>query len=87
MKNSIVGFQRLKDEYSQCPDFGIIYNESLDNLSSTQGNFFLRYGYLLKGVKLCIPLTSLRDFLVWEIHVGGFAGHFGRDKTIDLVED
>ena len=45
------------------------------------------YGYLFKGVKLCIPLTSLRDFLVWEIHVGGLAGHFGRDKTIDLVED
>ena len=24
--------------------------------------------------------------LVWEIHAGGLAGHFGRDKTIEEVE-
>ena len=36
---------------------------------------------------MCIPRTSLRDFLVWELHAGGLAGHFGRDKTIALVED
>ena len=28
----------------------------------------------------------MRDFLVWEIHAGGLAGHFGRDKTIEEVE-
>ena len=28
----------------------------------------------------------MRDFLVWEIHEGGLAGHFGRDKTIGEVE-
>ena len=37
--------------------------------------------------KLCIPRTSFRDLLIWEMHVGGLAGHFGRDKTIALVED
>uniref|UniRef100_A0A2N9EPA1 Chromo domain-containing protein n=1 Tax=Fagus sylvatica TaxID=28930 RepID=A0A2N9EPA1_FAGSY len=36
--------------------------------------------------KLCIPRTSVRDFLVWELHAGGLAGHFGRDKTIEEVE-
>ena len=30
---------------------------------------------------------SLHEFLVWELHSGGIAGHFGRDKTITLVED
>jgi len=31
--------------------------------------------------------TSLRDHFIWEMHVEGVAGHFGRDKTIILVED
>ena len=29
---------------------------------------------------------SLRDCLVWELHAGGLAGHFGREKTIVEVE-
>ena len=47
----------------------------------------LRDGYLFKGTHLCVPRSSLRDFLVWELHARGLAGHFGRDKTIALVED
>jgi len=31
--------------------------------------------------------TSLRYFLVWELHGGDLAGHFDRDKIIALVED
>lgn len=47
----------------------------------------LQDGYLFQGTHLCIPHTSVRDFIVWEMHAGGMAGHFGRDKTIALVED
>ena len=64
IQNHVRGFERLKDEYPQCPDFGIIYKEFLDNLSPTQGDFLLREGYLLKSVRLCIPRASLGDFLV-----------------------
>ena len=84
MKNSIIGFECLKDEYSQCPDFGTICKESLDNPSLTQGDFLIRDGYLFKGVKLCIPR---RDFLVLELHARDLLGDFGKDKTIALVED
>ena len=41
---------------------------------------------MFKANKLCIPRISVRDFLVWEVHVGGLSGHFGRDKTIEEVE-
>ena len=37
--------------------------------------------------KLCIPRTSFRDLLIWEMHSGGLTRHFGRDKTIASVED
>lgn len=49
--------------------------------------FIIKDGHLFRGTKLCIPRTSLRDFLIWELHAGGLAGHFGRDKTIPIVED
>lgn len=50
-------------------------------------DFVIREGSLFRATKLCIPRTSLRDFLVWEMHAGGLAGHYGRDFTIALVED
>ncbi|ROV57885.1 hypothetical protein EGO58_12335 [Limosilactobacillus reuteri] len=50
-------------------------------------DYLLREGFLFKGSKLCIPQTSLLDFLIWELHAGGVAGHYGRDKIITLVED
>ena len=34
-----------------------------------------------------LPQTSFRDLLIWEMDAGSLAGHFGRDKTIALVED
>ena len=48
--------------------------------------FLLQDGYLFRFRKLCIPRTSLRDFLSWELHAGGLAGHFGQNKTIEAVE-
>ena len=43
--------------------------------------------FLFRRTRLCIPNTSLRDNLFWEIHAGGIVGHFGRDKTIILMKD
>ncbi|CAL2236680.1 unnamed protein product [Prunus armeniaca] len=50
-------------------------------------DFITRYRFLFRGTQLCIPRTSLHEFLVWELHGGGLTGHFGKDKTIALVED
>ena len=49
-------------------------------------DYTIRDGFLFRATKLCIPRISVRDFLVLELHVGGLAGHFGRDKTIEEVE-
>ena len=58
----VLGFERIKEEYKSCPDFGNIYT----NLTSHRslGEYILQEGYLFKGAKLCIPQTSVRDFFI-----------------------
>ncbi|KAK8918413.1 hypothetical protein KSP39_PZI022006 [Platanthera zijinensis] len=87
MEVSVIGFDRIKDEYIHCPDFKDIYFAAKDNSPTTISAFYIRDGYLFKHVQLCIPRSSLRHFIIWELHSGGLGGHFGRDKTIALVED
>ena len=87
MSAHVIGFDRLKNEYSVCPEFGIIYNEVSNGNRQEYLDFLVENGYLFKVTKLCIPRTSFRDLLIWEMHAGGLAGHFGSDKTIALVED
>lgn len=59
------------------------------NLSTEQHPIvddYLQDVYLFKAKKLYILPTSVRDFLVWEVHASGLSGHFGCDKTIEEVE-
>lgn len=43
--------------------------------------------FFFQNTHLCIPNTSLRGHLIWEMHAKEIAGHFDRDKTIILEED
>jgi hypothetical protein len=43
--------------------------------------------FLFKGSQLCIPFGSRRETLVREMHLNGLDGHFGRDKTFELVNE
>ena len=44
-------------------------------------------GYLFKEGKLCIPHDTHRKLLVKESHEGGLMGHFGVDKTLELLKE
>ena len=65
----VLHFERIKEEYKNCPDFGNI-NTNLTTHRSFR-EYILQEGYLLKEAKLCILRTSIRDFLIWKLHAGG----------------
>ena len=44
-------------------------------------------GYLFKGKQLCIPIGSMRENIIRELHSSGLAWHFGQDNTLALIED
>ena len=86
MRVEVTGFDRLKEEYEKCPYFGPIHEALKLGPSRDYDEYVLHEGYLSRGNRLCIPRTSSRDFLIWEVHAGGLAGHFGRNKIIELLE-
>jgi len=86
MSTGVIGFERLTEEYDSCFDFEKIYVTLRDGPAREMYDFFLQDGYLFRFRKLCIPRTSLRDFLSWEVHAGGLAGHFHQNKIIKVVK-
>ena len=83
----MLGFSLIKELYANDAEFGEVYNQCLEN-GGTQsvGQFFLHDGYLFRLSRLCIPLGSLRSLLVLEAHGGGMMGHFGIEKTLDILK-
>nr|GEX50432.1 hypothetical protein [Tanacetum cinerariifolium] len=47
-------------------------------------DFMWRDGFLFKGRRLCVPVSSSREAILLESHQGALAGHFGRAKTAAL---
>ena len=64
MSAHVIGFDRLKYEYSACLDSGIIYDEVSNGNRHEYIDFFVENGYLFKVTKLCISRTSFRDLLI-----------------------
>ena len=87
ISTEVIGFERLKDDYETCLYFRDIYTALRDGLFREQDDYFLQNRFLFRANKLCVPQTSMRDFIVWEVHAGGLPGHFGKNKTIAQVEE
>ncbi|KAI0507426.1 hypothetical protein KFK09_013551 [Dendrobium nobile] len=87
MNTEVIGFERLKEDYLDCPDFRETYSALATGDERIIGDFMLEDGYLFRSQKLCITKTSLREFFVWELHAGGLAGHFGQAKIIAAIEN
>ena len=78
----VVGFDPLKHLYVDDPDFKDVWEKSV---SGPFRDYVQRDGFLFKGHRLCVPISSFRDAIILECHKGALAGHFGREKTLSLV--
>jgi hypothetical protein len=91
MENQVIGFVALKDLYAFDNDFQEIVEQLKNlvtgNMDLNEGEYFMQDGYLFKGKQLCIPIGSMRENIIIDIHSCGLAGHFGKDKTLVLIED
>ncbi|PKA62613.1 RNA-directed DNA polymerase like [Apostasia shenzhenica] len=86
MSIEVVDFDKLKEVYADCPDFGVIYMTVSSGPTSEYPDYLVHDGYLFRDHRLCLPQASVRDFMVWELHAVGLAGHFRRNKTLEAVE-
>ena len=85
MSVKVIRFEELKKEYLSDEYFGPIYIDLQVNQVSPYTDFSLKDGYLFYGNQLCLPNTSIHDFVVWKLHSRGLAGNFGIEETTNLV--
>lgn len=79
----VIDFERIKNDYDTCPNFNEVYMVWKDETTPEIDGYILQDGFLFLGRKLCIPHTSLREFLVWELHASGLARHFENEDHRD----
>eukprot|EP01018_Ginkgo_biloba_P018965 Gb_14600 [translate_table: standard] len=90
MSAEVTDFASVKEQYETDKDFKCAWSYTKNPVADNGDLFdeyFLQHGYLFKGKQLCIPNNPMRKNIIKELHSGGLGGHFGRDKTIALVED
>jgi len=83
----VIGFEKLKDQYTLCLYFANTYDEVLHGNHCDFVVYMIVDVYLFYESMLCIHKTSLHDFLIWELHDGDLVGHVGPDKTTILIAD
>ncbi|KAF8053493.1 hypothetical protein N665_1411s0024 [Sinapis alba] len=84
MEAKVMGFEHIKDQYGEDPDFGDIYQQCKQGAF---GSYYQHDEFLFRDKRLCIPQESMCDLILREAHEGGLMGHFGRDKTLSIVAE
>ena len=80
----LIGFEYVKELYEHDSDFAQIF------VACEKGafnNFHRVDGYLSKENKLCVPQSSMRELLVREAHGGGLMGHFGVNRSLNILHE
>ncbi len=84
----VLGFYFLKELYEKDLDFKEAFEACRNHVLLDRSkwlDYFLQEGFFLKINQLCIPNYSMRENLIKEKHSGGLGGHFGVDKTYELL--
>ena len=81
----ILGLESIKDLYATDTCFAESFLKCCDGKGWEK--FHLHDGFLFRANKLCIPDCSVRLMLLQEGHAGGLMGHFGANKTEQVLAD
>ena len=81
----LLGFELVKEMYLHDDDFGETFSGCANG--SGLNDYYVSDGFLFIKNKLCIPKSSMRELLVREAPVGGLMGHFGVNKTYDMLSE
>ncbi|KAF7835029.1 uncharacterized protein G2W53_009888 [Senna tora] len=84
LSSKLLGFEHLKELYVHDSDFADLYHACEH---AAFNKFYRHDGFLFKNKQLCIPICSVREILVREAHNGGLIGHFGVQKTLDMLNE
>lgn len=84
MQVKVVGFDTIKDLYKEDLFFEKIWAECY---KGPYNHFLLQDGFLFRKNCLCIPHCSLRDAILIEAHSSNLGGHFGKNKTLALIQE
>ena len=84
-----MGVDALKGMYVEDGDFSKAYEVCTKlegSFHSDFSEFIVPDGLLFKGSQLCIPKCCMQDNVIKEKHCGGLSGHFGLNKTLELIQ-
>src|SRR2546421_8029526 len=84
LSSKLLGFECIKDVHVDDLHFENVY---VVCEIGAFNSFYRQDGFLFKGDKLCMPRCSMRELLVLEAHCGGLMGHFGIDKTLNILNE
>ncbi|GJZ17974.1 reverse transcriptase domain-containing protein [Tanacetum coccineum] len=79
----VSGFAPFAHLYQDDPDFKELWNKCHGGIFR---DFVWQDGFLFKGRRLCVLVSSSREAIILECHQGALAGHFGRAKIAALAE-
>ena len=57
-------FEEIRREYCDDHGFGCIYTDLFNGEFSEHPNFSIHDGYLFHGNQLCLPATSIREYVL-----------------------
>ncbi|PKU84723.1 putative mitochondrial protein [Dendrobium catenatum] len=84
LQTKVIEFELLKELYPADSDFGEIWSKCQEKPYKL---YHCQQGHLFHGNKLCIPQGSTRLAIIRECHESSIADHFGRDKTLALIQE
>ncbi|KAK7379835.1 hypothetical protein VNO78_34255 [Psophocarpus tetragonolobus] len=84
LETKLFGLESLKGMYKLDVDFAEIF-AACERFS--ENGYYRHNGFLFKTNKLCVPKCSIRELLVSESHEGSLMGHFGVQKTLEILQE